>query len=70
MVTGVRCAAPRRCSHGAQLLLPPISLGRHAAEHDRLAVVVAGLRDEDLEGAHLVAAYRFHVPSVDSAPTS
>jgi hypothetical protein len=51
--------------HAAQLLGLPISLGRHAAEHDLLAVVVADLRDEDFEGPCLVAAHRFHVSPVD-----
>src|SRR3954470_11797627 len=51
--------------HAAQLLLLPISLGWHAAEHGPLASVIAYLRDEDLERAYLVTAHRFHVTSVD-----
>jgi hypothetical protein len=59
-----RCGA-KAMQNATQLLLLLISLGRHAAEHDPLAGVVADLSDEDLEGAHLVAAHRFHVTSVD-----
>src|ERR1700733_13266288 len=59
-----RCDA-KTMQHAAQLLLLPISLGRHAAEHDPLAGVVADLSDEDLERAHLIAAHRFHVTPVD-----
>ena len=59
-----RCGT-KAIQHAAQLLLPPISLGRHAAEHDPLAGVVADLSDEDLERAYLVAAHRFHRPPVD-----
>ena len=45
----------------AQLLGLPIGLDRHAAEGDLLAIVVAGLRHEHLEGPHLIAAHRAHV---------
>jgi hypothetical protein len=34
--------------HAAQLLCLPISLSRHGAEHDLLAVVVADLSEENL----------------------
>jgi hypothetical protein len=51
--------------HTAQLLPLPVRLGGHAAEHDLLSVVVAYLREEDLERAHLVAANRAHVAAVD-----
>lgn len=51
--------------HTAQLLPLPISLGGHAAEHDLLSVVVAHLRDKDLERTHLVSANRPHVTAVD-----
>ena len=53
-----RCAT-KALQHATQLLLLPISLGRHAAEHGPLAGVVADLSDEDLERAYLVAAHRF-----------
>src|SRR5271166_5806673 len=59
-----RCGT-KAMQHAAQLLLLPISLGRHAAKHDPLAGVVADLSDEDLERAYLVAAHRFHVTPVD-----
>ena len=42
-----RCGA-KAMQYAAQLLLLPISLGRHAAKHDLLAGVVADLSDEDL----------------------
>ena len=51
--------------HAAQLVPLSVSLGRHTAEHDLLAVAVADLRREDLKGTHLVAAHRSHVTSVD-----
>ena len=47
---------PKVVQHVAQLLHLPIGLGRHAAEHNLRAGVVADLRNEDLEGPHLVAA--------------
>ncbi len=51
--------------YATQLLRLPVGLDRHAAEDDLLAIVVAGLRDEHLEGPHLVAAHRAHVTGVD-----
>src|SRR5208337_2532728 len=64
---GDRCArcGTKAMQHAAQLLLLPIGLGRHTAKHDPLAGVVADLSDEDLEGAYLVAAHRFHMTPVD-----
>src|SRR4051812_40137775 len=59
-----RCGT-KAMQHAAQLLLLPISLGWHAAEHGPLASVIAYLRDEDLERAYLVTAHRFHVTPVD-----
>src|SRR4051794_639791 len=59
-----RCGT-KTMQHAAQLLLLPIGLGWHAAEHGPLAGVIAYLRDEDLERAYLVTAHRFHVTSVD-----
>jgi hypothetical protein len=52
--------------HAAQLLRLPVGLGRHAAEHDLLAFGGADLGDEDLEGAHPIAAHRPHVAGVDA----
>src|SRR5271165_6469246 len=60
----VRCR-PKVKHHPAQLLRLPIGLGRHAAEHDLVAFVIADLRDENLEGPCLIAAHRFHVSPVD-----
>jgi hypothetical protein len=51
--------------HAAQLLPLPIRLGGHAGEHDLLSVIVAHLREEDLERTHLIAANRSHVTVVD-----
>src|ERR1700683_59463 len=59
-----RCR-PEVMQHAAQLLCLPIRLGRHTAERDVLAVVVADLSDENLEGTPLVAANRFNAPAVD-----
>ena len=59
-----RCR-PEVMQHAAQLLCLPIRLGRHTAERDVLAVVVADLSDENLEGTPLVAANRFHMPAVN-----
>ncbi len=39
---------------------------RHAAKHDLLALGAADLGDEDLEGAHPIAAHRSHVAGVDA----
>ena len=50
--------------HPAQLLRLPVGLGRNTAEGD-LLTVVARLRDEDLEGACLVAGNRSDVTGVD-----
>ena len=44
--------------HAAQLLGLPIGLGWHTAEDDLLAIIIAGLRNEHLEGHHLIAAHR------------
>lgn len=41
----------------AQLLGLSISLDRHAAEDDLLAIIVAGLRNEHLKGPYLIAAH-------------
>ena len=60
-----RLRRPKVVQHVAQLLHLPIGLGRHAAEHNLLAGVVADLRNEDLEGPHLVAAYGVHMAAVD-----
>jgi len=51
--------------HAPQLLHLPVGLDRHAAEHDLHVVVVADLRDENVERPRLVAAHRFHVAAVD-----
>jgi hypothetical protein len=59
-----RCR-PEVMRHAAQLLCLPIRLGRHSAERDVLAVVVADLSDENLEGTPLVAANCLHMPAVD-----
>lgn len=59
-----RCR-PEVMQRAAQLLCLPIRLGRHTGERDVLAVVVADLSDENLEGTPLVAANRFHMPAVD-----
>jgi len=53
---------PKVMQHAAQLLRLPISLRRHAAEHDLLGVVVALLRDENLEGSRLETAHAFTCP--------
>src|SRR5258708_4044934 len=66
MVIAVPGGATEAMQHAAQLLPLSVSLGRHAAEHNLLAVVVADLRREDLKGTHLVAAHRSHVTSVDA----
>src|ERR1700735_1048942 len=58
-----RCR-PEVMQHAAQLLCLPIRLGRHTAERDVLAVVVADLSDENLEGTPLVSSHRFHMPAV------
>jgi hypothetical protein len=58
-----RCGA-KAMQHAAQLLLLPISLGRHAAKHDPLAGVVADLSDEDLERAHLIGVGSGYVQKV------
>jgi hypothetical protein len=49
----------------AQLLGLSISLHRHAAEDDLLAIIVAGLRNQHLNGPYLIAAHRAHVSGVD-----
>src|SRR5271165_6104749 len=59
-----RCGT-KAMQYAAQLLLLPISLGRHTAEHGPLAGVVADLRDEDLERPYPIAVHRFHVTSAD-----
>ena len=51
--------------HAAQLLGLPIGLGWHAAEDDLLAIIIAGLRNEHLEGPHLIAAHRPHMTGID-----
>jgi hypothetical protein len=51
--------------HAAQLLGLPIGLGWHTAEDDLLAIIIAGLRNEHLEGPYLIAAHRAHVTGVD-----
>ena len=60
----------RRCrtqvvQHAAQLLCLMVGFRRHAGEDDVIAVVVADLGDEDLEGADLVAAHRADVTAID-----
>jgi hypothetical protein len=49
----------RRCAkamqHATQLPSVPIDLGWHTAEDDLLAIIIAGLRNEHLEGPHLIA---------------
>jgi hypothetical protein len=47
-VTIVSGVAPKALQDAAQLALPSISLGRHAAENDPLVVVIADLRQDDL----------------------
>src|SRR6202162_5893020 len=59
-----RCCA-KAMQHAAQLLGLPIGLDRHAAEDDLLTIIVAGLRNEHLEGPYLIAAHRAHVTGVD-----
>jgi len=59
-----RCR-PNVMQHAAQLLCLAISLGGHAAEYDLLAIVVADLSDENLEGPPLVVANRFHMTAID-----
>src|SRR5580704_18823201 len=59
-----RCCA-KAMQHAAQLLGLPIGLGWHTAEDDLLAIIIAGLRDEHLEGPYLIAAHRAHVTGVD-----
>jgi hypothetical protein len=55
----------------AELLGLSISLDRHAAEDDLLAIIVAGLRNEHLKGPYLIAAHRAHVTrAMDSAIVS
>src|SRR4051812_11111602 len=61
---------PRLCrskvvQHPAQLLRLVVGLVRHAGEDPVFAIVVAGLRDHDLEGPHLTARYRSDVAGVD-----
>jgi hypothetical protein len=59
-----RCCA-KAMQHAAQLLGLPIGLGRHTAEDDLLAIIIAGLRNEYLEGPYLIAAHRAYVTGVD-----
>ncbi len=63
---GLRAWCRAKAMHyAAQLLDLPIGLDRNAAEGDPLAVIVAGLCDEHLEGSRLVAANCTHVTGVD-----
>jgi hypothetical protein len=64
IVIGVVGVAPRPCSTPRNCALP-VSFGGHAAEHDLLSVVVAHLREEDLERTHAVAANGTHMAAVD-----
>jgi transposase len=51
--------------HAPELLRLVIGFRRHAGEDDVLAVVIADLRHEDLEGTHLVGADRPDVAGID-----
>jgi polar amino acid transport system substrate-binding protein len=53
--------------HATQLRRLPVSLTRYAAEGNRLALIVAGLGDEDLQGPHLEAAHRAAPARADDA---
>jgi hypothetical protein len=59
-----RCCA-KAMQHAAQLLGLPIGLGWHTADDDLLVIIIAGLRNEHLEGPYLKAAHRAHVTGVD-----
>src|ERR1700724_3166451 len=62
-----RCCA-KAMQHAAQLLGLPIGLDRHAAEDDLLTIIVAGLRNEHLEGPYLIAAHRPHGTGAEGQP--
>jgi len=51
-----RPGGPEVMQHAAQLLGLMVGFRRHAREDDALAVVIAGLRNDDLKGADLVGA--------------
>ena len=61
---GARCYA-KAMQHAAELLSLPIGLGWHTAEDDLLAIIIAGLRNDHLEGPHLIAAHRADVTGID-----
>src|SRR4051794_21739503 len=48
-----RCCT-KSMQHAAQLLGLPIGLDRHTAEDDLLTIIIAGLRNEHLEGPYLI----------------
>jgi hypothetical protein len=64
MVKSVRGVA-KAMQRAAELLGLSISLDRHAAEDDLLAIIVAGLRNEHFKGPYLIGAHRAHVTGVD-----